>query len=182
MIKNFIIRLMAFLLLGNLLFSSVGNHLLFKWMGSKIKSEIKSRLIFGEFYKKFELISFDYDEFMNLEWENPSEFINETGIYDVISIDFSIDKVNILCYLDIKETVFRSNYFNYFKKFTQKESNTKSLLFNFIDFIYSKYINKSIQFEIVFTFNILKAINISFNNIEMYYSPNSPPPNFQFSK
>lgn len=156
--------------------------MLYKWMGYKIKSEIKNNIISGEFDKNLQLISFDYNEFINLEWENSNEFINEVGIYDVINIDFTLDKVNITCYLDIKETAFRNNYYNYFKKFTQQESNTKSLLFNYIDFILSKYINKSIQYKFQFLFNILKSISHTDNNIEMYYSPNSPPPDLIFSK
>jgi len=180
--KIILIKLMTIILLGNMLFSIGANHIIYKWLGSSIKKEIKYNLMQGNFDKDIELISFDYDLFIQLKWENPNEFVIGEYIYDVLSVDFNIDKVNILCYLDKKESILRQDYFSYFKKFIKTGTNARTVVFAFVDFILAKYILNIFNIDRILKYSIIDFNSTNFSLIEMFYLPISPPPDFLFSK
>lgn len=171
-------KFISILLLSNLIFSTIGSHLLYKIIEKKVKTEIKSKILSGEFTKQYKTKILTYNEFLNLNWENHKEFIINKNIYDVVNIEFNLDNIKITYFLDVKESKLRQNYFTFLSSYLNKNKESKNLLFNFIEIILAKYVLNKFNFKLIFDYNTLKYIKINYILNSIYLEIPNPPPQF----
>ncbi len=172
----FLNKFISILLLANLLFSTIGSHVIFKYLEHNLKKEIKKTLLSGKYKKDYKITNFTYQEFLNLEWEHSKEFVLGNNIYDVVSIDLHLDYIQVIYYQDIKESNLRQNYSKLLNSYLTKNNESKNLLFNFIEILIAKYIINYFNYHLLLDINLIKYIYL--NNILNYIYieiPNPPP-------
>lgn len=165
------------MMLINILLTNIGSHLFFKLLEKKIKNEIKTQILTFDYRITYLDLYFEYEEFIDLNWENSHEFILNNNIYDVKIIKFDLDKILVKCYLDHKETNLRKNYFQFLNNYLDNKEKSNNIIFNILDLLLNKYI-----FAIPLYFNDNQFVNINRfieieNILNRFIEVRTPPPN-----
>lgn len=103
-------KLIAIVLLGCLLMTTVGYHLVFRVQLHHLKAEMKRNLRNARNRKELTELSFDADQLQQLAWEDEQEFNWKGEWYDVVEKKMVNGRLHVLCIADKKEKKLLENY------------------------------------------------------------------------
>ena len=147
-------KLTSLILIFQILFSLVGSHLLYNIFENQIKKIIRIEIASGRLTKDYLQFRFDFEEFICLEWENEKEFFIGSNIYDVVESKICANYIEVICYLDWKESDLRLNYTSLLNQLP-KSSNFYNSIFSIVQNIFLKFYfqKQTLCFDVKLPFN-----------------------------
>jgi len=175
--QNFLKRLNCWLLIIMLILNSAGYTLVYFQLKTIFKHEAQSKI--KNDATKAELISLNIplDNYEDLDdkidWIEDNEFFYKGHYYDVASIFKNSNRITILCYKDISETILEELFKDYLSNsLNNKSSKAVSLLNLLIDYACEPPRN---EINPIYT-ELEYLLNNIISNSETFIKIPSPPP------